>query len=146
MLHRLQNESLYTEVPTRRIRHRAAAFHLPTVRRHLGQRSGYPALIGVFASEGSELCAPRFIFSLSADRSTTMATQFNPTSRRLSLVTGASSGIGRELAILAARDGFDLIVAADTSLDGVTRELKALGAEVTAVDADLATRAGCDAV
>ena len=34
--------------------------------------------------------------------------------RKLAIVTGASSGIGLEIAKLAAQDGFDLIVAADT--------------------------------
>jgi len=33
---------------------------------------------------------------------------------KLAVVTGASSGIGLELAKLAAKDGYDLIVAADT--------------------------------
>jgi uncharacterized protein len=75
-----------------------------------------------------------------------MATQSRPSARPLAIVTGASSGIGCELAKLAARQGFDLIVAADTSLDEVTAELQALGAEVTAVQVDLATREGCDAV
>ena len=36
--------------------------------------------------------------------------------RKLAIVTGASSGIGREIAILAAKDGYDLIVAADEPL------------------------------
>jgi short-subunit dehydrogenase len=75
-----------------------------------------------------------------------MASQHPPTSKPLSIVTGASSGIGRELAILAAREGFDVIAAADTSLDEATAELEALGARVTPVMVDLATRDGCDAV
>jgi NAD(P)-dependent dehydrogenase (short-subunit alcohol dehydrogenase family) len=33
--------------------------------------------------------------------------------RRFSVVTGASSGIGRELAPCRAQDGFDLLIAAD---------------------------------
>ena len=73
-----------------------------------------------------------------------MASQF-PSSRPLSIVTGASSGIGRELALLAAREGFDVIAAAHTSLDEVSAELEALGVNVTAVPADLATPEGCDA-
>ena len=35
-------------------------------------------------------------------------------SRKLAIVTGASSGIGLEIAKLAAQDGYDIIVAADT--------------------------------
>ena len=35
-------------------------------------------------------------------------------SRKLAVVTGASSGIGLEIAKLAAEEGYDLIVAADT--------------------------------
>jgi short-subunit dehydrogenase len=66
--------------------------------------------------------------------------------RPLAVVTGASSGIGRELALLAARQGFDLVIAADTPLDAVTLELQSLGAHVTAIQADLATREGVDAV
>jgi short-subunit dehydrogenase len=79
-------------------------------------------------------------------RSSAMASQHPPTTRPLSVVTGASSGIGRELAMLAAREGFDVIAAADTPLDQVTAELEALGARVTPLMVDLATREGCDAV
>lgn len=76
-----------------------------------------------------------------------MASQYPASSRPLCVVTGASSGIGRELALLAAREGFDLIIAADTPLHAVAAELNALGAQVVAaVEVDLATREGCDAV
>ena len=34
---------------------------------------------------------------------------------KYAIVTGASTGIGRELAIIAARDGYDLLLAADTA-------------------------------
>jgi uncharacterized protein len=62
----------------------------------------------------------------------------------LAIVTGASAGIGRELAAEAARRGYDLIVAADEPLDQVANVFRGLGAEVTTVVADLATRDGVD--
>ncbi|WP_257386665.1 SDR family NAD(P)-dependent oxidoreductase [Tahibacter caeni] len=64
------------------------------------------------------------------------------TSRSLALVTGASSGIGLELAKLAAQDGHDLVVAADRALADAEQTLRALGAQVIAVETDLATPAG----
>ena len=62
--------------------------------------------------------------------------------RKLAVVTGASTGIGLELAKLAAEDGYDLIVAADTPLVDASGALKGLGAEVRSVEADLATESG----
>ncbi len=64
------------------------------------------------------------------------------TARPLALVTGASSGIGYELALECARNGYDLIVAADRSLSAVVGEAQSLGAQVEAVEADLATLEG----
>lgn len=57
---------------------------------------------------------------------------------QLALVTGASSGIGRELAKLLARDGYDLVLAADD--DGIhdtAAELSSKGVDVRAVRVDL---------
>ena len=61
--------------------------------------------------------------------------------RPLALVTGASSGIGRELAKQFADHGYDLIVAAeDVELDDATEELKAMGVAVAPVSVDLTKR------
>jgi uncharacterized protein len=64
--------------------------------------------------------------------------------RPLAMVTGASSGIGRELALIAAQEGFDLIVAADEPLDEVRQQLEAAGARVNCVKTDLSTMEGVD--
>jgi short-subunit dehydrogenase len=62
--------------------------------------------------------------------------------RPLALVTGASSGIGRELAKQFAEHGFDLIVAAeDVELDDAVEELRGMGAVVAPVSVDLTKRA-----
>jgi uncharacterized protein len=68
----------------------------------------------------------------------------NAAVRPLAIVTGASSGIGLELAVECARHGFDLVIAADRPLDAAAQELKALGAAVEAVHADLATPQGVE--
>ena len=62
--------------------------------------------------------------------------------RPLAIVTGASSGIGRELAYEAATRGYDLILAADEPLEEAAAEMRGLGADVTSVETDLATREG----
>jgi short-subunit dehydrogenase len=65
-------------------------------------------------------------------------------SRKLAIVTGASSGIGLELAKCAAEDGYDLIVAADTPFVEAGPALKELGGQVEEVEGDLATQQGLD--
>lgn len=66
---------------------------------------------------------------------------------RLGLITGASSGIGRELATLFVDDGFDVIVCAeDPGLEEVAEELRASGREVIAVRADLRLADGVEAL
>jgi short-subunit dehydrogenase len=63
----------------------------------------------------------------------------------LAVVTGASSGIGYELAGCAARKGYDLIIAADeTEIEAAADRLRKFGVEVDAVQADLSTRSGVD--
>jgi short-subunit dehydrogenase len=65
--------------------------------------------------------------------------------RPLAMVTGASTGIGYELAILCAKEGYDLIVAADEPrIEEAAKQFQNYGVEVHAVQADLATREGVD--
>jgi short-subunit dehydrogenase len=66
--------------------------------------------------------------------------------RPLALVTGASSGIGLELARCCAEDGYDLMIAADDDLDRAAQQLRRNGAVVHTVQADLATMDGVDRV
>lgn len=63
--------------------------------------------------------------------------------KQFAVVTGASSGIGYELARQFAQNGFDLLITADG--DGIheaARELQSLGTDVQAVQVDLAAHDG----
>lgn len=61
----------------------------------------------------------------------------------LALVTGASSGIGFWLAKELAGRGYDLVVCSSGErLESAAQDLRSTGAEVTEVQADLATRKG----
>jgi uncharacterized protein len=63
----------------------------------------------------------------------------------LAVVTGASTGIGFELARCCAENGFDLVVAADEpEIKDAARRIEATGATVVPVEADLATPEGVE--
>lgn len=65
--------------------------------------------------------------------------------RSFAIVTGASSGIGLELARCCAENGFDLLLAADSpAVHEVAVQLETKGGAVEAIEADLATTAGVD--
>jgi len=64
---------------------------------------------------------------------------------QFAVVTGASTGIGLELAKCCAEAGFDLVIVADEpTIQKAADELRDLGANVEPVEADLATIEGVD--
>lgn len=64
---------------------------------------------------------------------------------RLAVVTGASSGIGRELARCCAKDGYDLIIAADDpAIHDVAAEFAQDGHRAESIEVDLSTTSGVD--
>lgn len=69
----------------------------------------------------------------------------SPGVRPLAAVTGASSGIGYELARTFASNGFDLVVAADDArIVEAAQDFEALGAAVVPVQVDLTTYDGVE--
>jgi short-subunit dehydrogenase len=74
-----------------------------------------------------------------------MAESSTSRSRQLALVTGASSGIGLELARLFAQNDYDLVIAADDpGIEQAASELRSLGATVESIQVDLATPDGVE--
>jgi len=63
---------------------------------------------------------------------------------KFGIVTGASSGIGLELAKLALDDGYDLLVAADTPFVDAAAGLRDRGGFVETLEVDLSTLDGVD--
>jgi short-subunit dehydrogenase len=71
----------------------------------------------------------------------------NDEARPLAVVTGASSGIGFELAYCCAKAGFDLLIAADEpTIEDAARFLSKTGATVEALHTDLAQMQGVDSL
>jgi uncharacterized protein len=67
--------------------------------------------------------------------------------RQFAIVTGASTGIGFELARECAEHGFDLLIAADEpEIDGAAARLRQSGTEVRALQTDLTGKAGVEAL
>jgi short-subunit dehydrogenase len=65
------------------------------------------------------------------------------TNKQYALVTGASSGIGYELAKQFAQNGFDLlIVSGSDAIQQAARDFQSLGANVDVLEADLASHEG----
>jgi uncharacterized protein len=64
---------------------------------------------------------------------------------KFAIITGASTGIGFELASLAAEDGYDLLVVANEPLiDAAAADFRQHGVDVQSVEADLSTTEGVD--
>jgi len=64
---------------------------------------------------------------------------------KFAIVTGASTGIGYELAKCCAEDGFDLLIAAnEPEINQAAEDCKKLGVRVEAVEVDLATIEGVE--
>ena len=65
--------------------------------------------------------------------------------RPLAVITGASTGIGYELALIAAQQGYDLVIAAnEAAIHSAAEQLRVTGAQVDAVEADLSLIEGND--
>jgi len=65
--------------------------------------------------------------------------------RPVAVVTGASTGIGYELAKCCANHGFDLVIVADEAvIKAAAADFEQLGARVDALEADLSTLEGVD--
>lgn len=74
-----------------------------------------------------------------------MNASINKTGKKFAVVTGASSGIGLELAQQFVNHGFDVLIAAENAeIHHTAKALETVDAKVTPVQVDLATPEGVD--
>jgi short-subunit dehydrogenase len=100
--------------------------------------------LGEQSVDGARACNGRVSGFTFSERS---PKKMNLQARPLAIVTGASSGIGFELAKCCVKNGFDLVVAADqATIHDAANEFRRAGSLVEALEVDLATQAGVEAV
>jgi short-subunit dehydrogenase len=66
--------------------------------------------------------------------------------RKFAVITGGSSGIGYEFAKVCADENFEVLVVAEQGVEEAAERLRAGGAAVTGLQADLATYDGNEGV
>jgi len=99
----------------------------------------------VFAAQAGDHAAAGTLGRVFAFGSRLETHVMTSSARPLAIVTGASAGIGYELAKLCAQNGFDLVIGADQpKIEAAAQDFRALGVTVEAVEADLATLEGVD--
>jgi dehydrogenase/reductase SDR family member 7B len=67
---------------------------------------------------------------------------------KVTIITGASSGIGRALALACAQKGARLVISARNvqKLEEIAGQIRSIGAEVLTVNADVSVEADCEAL
>lgn len=74
-----------------------------------------------------------------------MGIAMTSSARQFAVVTGASSGIGYELARVFGQNGYDLLITSDSAkIESAADELRRLGFQVSSVQSDLATYDGVE--
>lgn len=69
----------------------------------------------------------------------------NASQKKFAVITGASSGIGYELAAIFAKNGFDIMIAAeDSGIENAAENFKGFGVDVQSIQTDLSTYNGVE--